>query len=375
MELYDLLRLVPLLTAVTWMLAAMLQVVRLRIRTWTERFFVAGLIFFSLYALNDWLFFNIASATDSPLDRAFLVRLAMSYLTLVALFFLLFEKAFHSRTRRMDLLFLVPTFAMLTLSWTLLVRGVQPAPWGWKADFDPLYFLVWLTYGLGYMIMGVRYIYRISVAMREENPRTARKTQRMSLAFIALIVMGASTNSLFALLGLDLPPLFSSLLLLPGIALLFLLSPLTKDQIATFMIRWKAHAYEVRHAFLVYENGTLIASVSRSDETAVDKDIFAATLDAIQSYMRTSFPLLRGKWLKTIEHGAVKILLERGRNVYLAVVLSGAENDLIRRIMKDIVTRIETQNPLTLPEWSGVPEAITGARSAMERLFKDEQSV
>ncbi len=369
MNLYDITRTVPAVTAAAWFGAVLLQVTRGRIRTLTEKFFVVGVMFGGLYCVNDWIFLNTETYGNSMEGAAVLARLALSYLTLGSFFFLLFMKAFHSRPDSRDIVFLVPTISMLIVCWTYLVRGARPAAWGWKAVFDTSLFVLWVAYGLLYMILGVRYIYKISATLKQENPRLGKKTKRMALMFIAVIMMGASSNVLFLFIGLDVPPLFSSLLLVPGLGLVLVLSPLSRDQVAVFIRRWKARAYEVHNAFLVYENGTLIASRSEEDESKVDKDIFTATLDAIQSFMRTSFPLLRGKWLKTIEHGSVKILLERGQRVYLAVVIAGEENDQLRSVMRAVVNAVESKNVATLPNWSGVPEAVVGTREALGTLF------
>ncbi len=372
MNLYDLIRTVPLFTALAWLSALLLQVLRLRIRTLTERFFVLGLTFSFLYPLNDWLFMNVSIGEQPAAGALLLARLGMSYVTLAALFFLLFMKAFHSRAKQSDIVLLLPTAALLVVCWSALVTGVRPVPWGWQATFDQPLFVLWVVYALAYIVIGLRYMVHISHVLKRENPQIGKKTQRIVVLFVSILVMGALTNILFTVAGIDAPPLFSSLLIVPGGVLVMVLSPLTKDRVALFIKRWKSRAYDVQQAFLVYQNGTLIASKTEGEGTAVDKDIFAATLDAIQTFMRTSFPLLRGKWLKTIEHGDVKIVLERGQKVYLAVVIAGQENDQLRRLMRDVIQAIEVQNSATLLDWSGVPEDVKGAKAALGALFKRE---
>lgn len=326
--------------------------------------------------MNDWIFLSIPNTGDTEGLRSqatLAVRLGMTYLTSMALFVLVFMKAFQSRVHRRDAAFTLPSAAMLWVCWNGLVRGVRVAPWGWRSDFDPVYFGAFVVYALFYVGLGLLHLYKVTKVLSGENPRVWTKARGLFFMFLIMVVMGASTNVLFDSIGIGIPPLFSSLLLVPGSAVLWLLSPLTKDRVAVFIRRWKARAYEMRHAFLVYQNGTLIASNSAGgDSTMVDKDIFAATLDAIQTFMRTSFPLLRGKWLKTIEHGEFKIILERGQKVYLAVVISGEENDDLRRKMRDAVTAVEIQNLATLMDWSGVPDDVKGAKAALGSLFRRE---
>src|SRR5438034_3341213 len=61
MDIYDLLRVLPLASAATWFVLAGLQVYRDRIHTWTETFFLLSCIFAALYATWDFLFFTAGS--------------------------------------------------------------------------------------------------------------------------------------------------------------------------------------------------------------------------------------------------------------------------------------------------------------------------
>jgi len=135
------------------------------------------------------------------------------------------------------------------------------------------------------------------------------------------------------------------------------------------MRRFRARRYVIQSAFLVYNDGTLIGSVSRQGQGDMDRDLFSATLDVIQNFMRTSFPLLRGKSLKTIEHGDLRIIIERGRLSYIAVVLDGEENDLLRRQMRDELQQFEEANKAVLAKWRGVVQDAAGADEMLHRIL------
>src|SRR2546427_12862490 len=90
LEPLDILRFVPILSAGGWFLLAVLQVYRGRWHTWAETFFLFACFFAGLYAVGDWLFFNLpprpprsASAASAPLAA----RFTMSGLVLTATFF------------------------------------------------------------------------------------------------------------------------------------------------------------------------------------------------------------------------------------------------------------------------------------------------
>jgi len=124
---------------------------------------------------------------------------------------------------------------------------------------------------------------------------------------------------------------------------------------------------------LVYEDGTLISSYAKEAGTSIDQDLFSATLDVIQNFMRTSFPILKGTSLRTIEHGDLRIIIERGRRCYLTVVLEGEENDLLRRQMRDEVLTFEDANEPILRIWRGIPEEAVGADNLLKRILQPSE--
>jgi predicted regulator of Ras-like GTPase activity (Roadblock/LC7/MglB family) len=166
-------------------------------------------------------------------------------------------------------------------------------------------------------------------------------------------------------------PIFSSLLVIPGLVTVLILFPVTKERISTVMRRWKSALYEILGVYLIYEDGTLIASKTSLEDKSVDDDVFGATLDAIQTFMRTSFPALLGKWLRRIEHGDVNILVERGKRCYLALIIRGEDTDTLWIKMKEAVERFEKSNDQRLLDWTGIPDDLDMVSETLEDLFTD----
>ncbi len=135
------------------------------------------------------------------------------------------------------------------------------------------------------------------------------------------------------------------------------------------MRRFKARLYVVKGVYLMFNDRTLIASQSSPDIQTIDRDLFAATLDVIQNFMRTSFPILSGRSLRTIEHGELRIIIERGRFCYLACVVSGQESDLLRRQLRDELLAFEDANSRVLGRWRGLAEEALGADEALLRIL------
>ena len=105
----------------------------------------------------------------------------------------------------------------------------------------------------------------------------------------------------------------------------------------------------------------------------MDRHIFSPTLDVIQNFMRTSFPILRGTSLRTIEHGDHRIIIERGHLCYLTLVIVGEENDLLRRQMRDELLAFEAVNEKVLQQWQGVPSDAIGADALLQRMFEPQE--
>ncbi|MCJ2531588.1 MAG: hypothetical protein LN413_04670 [Candidatus Thermoplasmatota archaeon] len=356
----------PLATFVVWASIGFFQLYRRRIRTLTEVAFVVGSFSWAGYALSDWIFFGA-----SEMAAAFiLARISFSFVTMAAFLFFLFTKLFLTRPHRIDALLALPFLGALGLVWGGMVVGVEGGfPWGWSAILHPELFLLWLVYVITFASAGIWYTYRTYLVVRQNSQFLGRGMLGILNSYLAALVLGFGTNAVYLMAGLDLMPMFSTTLILPGIVSLYVLVPVTRDRISSVMRRWKSTRYTVMGGYLIYENGTLIASRTNFQDKTVDDDIFGATLDAIQTFMRTSFPALLGKSLRRIEHGDVKILVERGRYCYLATIIEGEDTDTLWITMKEAVERFERTNEPVLPDWSGLLQDLEDVEATLEDLF------
>lgn len=365
---YNVLVQLPLGTSIVWSIIGAFQLYRRRTRTLTEISFILGSFSWAGYAAADWLMFH--SQTH---DMAFLLaRISVSFVTLAAFFLLLFTKLFLTKPERTDILLVIPFGFALFLTWDGMILDMRGGvPWNWTAVFEPGLFLLWLAYVVAYASVAISYIYRTYLVIRENSRFLGRRLFGILISFVTALALGLGTNTVFHALGIGLMPMFSSVLIFPGIITLYVLVPVTKDRMSTVMRKWKSARYNVLGVYLIYENGTLIASRTSIDDDIVDEDIFSATLDAIQTFMRTSFPLLLGKWLRRIEHGDVRILIERGSHAYLAVIIQGEDPDTLWIKMKEAVERFERINELKLADWNGVTDDLDIVEETLDDLFRE----
>jgi hypothetical protein len=368
-ELVDILKLLPLVTAAVWYLIVAAQVFRDRMRTATEAFFLAACFFAGTYAVSDFYFFN--APQDRPDIAANAALLSISCFTLTVVFFFLFTQVYLAKMRRLYLIALAPGILLLPIVWGGMLEGVTPAGSFFLPKYRFLPFTIWLLFVVVYALAGIWNLWKLHRIVRTQSPNLAKRSGGILYSFIITFFLGFATNGIIgALPNPAFPPPFSTLLAIPGVAALLTLAPIRRERISEVVRKFRSRRYELREAYLIFNDGTLIASKVRLGDAELDKDIFSATLDVIQNFMRTSFPVLKGTSLRTIEHGDYRILIERGRYCYLTVVLVGEENDLLRRQMRDALLEFESLNQQTLIRWKGVTSDAVGADETFRRLFE-----
>src|SRR5467141_2755217 len=365
MDIYDLLRVLPLASAAIWFVLAGLQVYRDRIHTWTETFFLLSCIFAALYATWDFLFFTAGGKGFAE----FAGLMSTSSAIVTSLFLLLFTVVYIDRMRRVYWSFGVVTVAVLLVLWFFGLEDVVQVGSLWIPVYNAIVFLVVLAYIGAYSLGGIVNLYRLHRIVRKASPALAARTRGFLIVFALVIVLGLGTNGALGAIRSNIPPPFSTLALVIAAATIYTLYPGSTQRISEAVRRFQSRRYSIKATFLTFEDGTLIGSKARPGESVIDQDLFGATLDVIQNFMRTSFPILRGKSLSSISHGTYQLVMERARYTYLTVVLEGEETDQLRRQMRDLLLDFEGTNRLTLSNWQGIPSEAAGTDDMLSELF------
>lgn len=361
----------PLVSAGIWWGLCLYQVYRDRFRTWTEVFFLAACVSVGIYGFSDFLFFIAPNESDAA--RAALA--SFSAITFAVVFIFLFGVVFYTRMDRRYILSFLPVLAFLPLLWTFLIPPgglIQQdtlAGYLWLGDWNRTWFTAWVVFILIYALLAAYTLFRTYREVARQTTKLRGRMLGLFLAVLLALILAVSTNALRPILRTELPPLFSSALALPGAVSWVALSPLNKERFSVAVRRWKARAYKIRMAYLVYQDGTLIAAQVAPGEKVIDQDLFTATMDVIQNFVRTSFPTLRAS-INTINFGEYILVVERGRYAYLIVLLKGEENDQLRRQMRDSVLKFEADNRQVLADWRGVPSEAQGATGLLLTLIE-----
>jgi len=123
--------------------------------------------------------------------------------------------------------------------------------------------------------------------------------------------------------------------------------------------------------FVMVDGGILVASCVNKKSAAVDEDILAGMLTAIQDFVKTAFTPVYNMELKAIQFGERNILMERGDQLMMAAVVSGdaAMVKKCRQELKEGILEIERHYGKDLDNWDGSIDSLKGLRGAVARIF------
>ncbi len=127
----------------------------------------------------------------------------------------------------------------------------------------------------------------------------------------------------------------------------------TEDSYVETQTRKLRARFKVEEAFLIYEDGRLIAHNSRRLKPERDKDIMTGMLTAVQSFVTDTLIDEERGTLDRLSYGTLTILVEGKREVNLACIISGEESPVLRQGMRNIVSYISGQYRQYLQDWDG----------------------
>ncbi|MEM4729558.1 MAG: Ig-like domain-containing protein [Thermoplasmata archaeon] len=126
--------------------------------------------------------------------------------------------------------------------------------------------------------------------------------------------------------------------------------------------------FAVEDIFLMYRDGRLIQHTTRRIKADMDVEVMTSMLKAVQDFVKDSLGMAEGAELGSMEYGENRIILEKGRYVILAAVITGEEPDGFRDEMKSAIRNIEGEFGAVLMTWDGTPAALAGARRYLTSL-------
>jgi len=134
----------------------------------------------------------------------------------------------------------------------------------------------------------------------------------------------------------------------------------------------KVEEYIIEELFLIYRDGRLIHHNTRRLRPEIDNQVLGGMLIAIQHFVADSFKEKepeKAEILNELRYGKTRIIVEAGKYVYLALVLSGQQPEDMRAKMRKIVSDIEDKYRSVLEGWNGDASKLWGAKKMVEPLI------
>jgi hypothetical protein len=131
--------------------------------------------------------------------------------------------------------------------------------------------------------------------------------------------------------------------------------------------------FSIREMFIIqHGSGLLLARIHAENAETIDSDLVSAMLTAIRDFVRDSFGQgLKDKELDEIQYGDRRIIVQSGRSVYLAAVITGIEPEGFHAKLRDFVSDLHLKYDKSLREYSGDPSRLPNLQPRLMRLVAE----
>jgi hypothetical protein len=134
-----------------------------------------------------------------------------------------------------------------------------------------------------------------------------------------------------------------------------------------------AEPFTVEDAFLITNSGLLLRHLTRELKPGVDDDILTGMLTAVKDFVKDSFRANEEGELDELQYGRLRILIEYGRDVYMALVIRGQESIHLRPEMKRSIRQIQRKYGRIFEGWDGNLSRVKGIENLIQPLVALEQ--
>lgn len=125
----------------------------------------------------------------------------------------------------------------------------------------------------------------------------------------------------------------------------------------------------VEEVYVVFHDGRLILHEAGSPREDMDEMSLSSLLTAVQEFIKESFKS-DGAGLGKLEFGRRKMVLEHGKFIYIAAVLTGRVPTGLRRQMRELLRYIEAERFDGTGVWDGNMSELEDLHDSVRRLFE-----
>ncbi|MCK5559171.1 MAG: hypothetical protein KAJ51_01200, partial [Thermoplasmata archaeon] len=128
---------------------------------------------------------------------------------------------------------------------------------------------------------------------------------------------------------------------------------------------------KIEDIFIISNNGILLAHKSKELRPDMDNDILSGMLTAIQDFVGDAFAEKSKSDLRRLDFGDSEIHLKRGKDFYLAVVLTGTGEEPadLEDKLDETIAKIEAEYGTVLENWKGQYKDVRGIKDHLDDLL------
>ena len=126
--------------------------------------------------------------------------------------------------------------------------------------------------------------------------------------------------------------------------------------------------FDIREIFMIYNDGRLLAHITKKDTTEMDEDILSSMLIAIRNFVQDSFQS-EDSALKTFSWANKTVVIEKGNYIFLAVIVEGTPPPPLSDEMARSMERIEGDYAGIIEKWDGQDRHFKKVGTYLDPIF------
>gem|GEM_PF-313686 len=131
----------------------------------------------------------------------------------------------------------------------------------------------------------------------------------------------------------------------------------------------------IEDIFLVYKDGRLISHNTRRLKPDSDDNVLASMFTAVQEFIKDPLAEDETVQINEISYGQNKILIEHGKHLFMAAVVSGMGTRAMHGQMRASVQSIERDCARVLEKWSGNAREFRESKKWIKALLEEDYQI
>jgi len=138
--------------------------------------------------------------------------------------------------------------------------------------------------------------------------------------------------------------------------------------IVGYFLAFRVFPHKLEELFLIHNDGRLIHHEGKDSGNGMDQDVVSAMFTAVQEFIRDSFKEESGG-LKLLEFGDKKILIEKGKWIYAALIYSGLPPKSVFKNLTHFVQDVEDGYGESIEHWDGTLKSLPGIKDISKQMI------